>query len=91
MAALVRQSPIPAGHARMAPQTGRTVDSTLQKPPTALAGLAIVAALATMALKFGAYLVTGSVGLLSDAVESSANQDSSTSRLSQVSETPTRR
>ena len=37
------------------------------------AWLAIFAALATMGLKFGAYLLTDSVGLLSDAVESSAN------------------
>jgi len=35
--------------------------------------LAILAALTTMGLKFGAYWLTGSVGLLSDAVESSAN------------------
>jgi cation diffusion facilitator family transporter len=40
---------------------------------TRLAWLAIAAALATMALKFGAYVLTGSVGLLSDAVESTAN------------------
>jgi len=38
-----------------------------------MATLAIAAAVATMALKIGAYVVTGSVGLLSDAVESSAN------------------
>jgi cation diffusion facilitator family transporter len=35
--------------------------------------LSIVAAIATLGLKFGAYAVTGSVGLLSDAVESSVN------------------
>lgn len=35
--------------------------------------LSVGAALATMALKFGAYLLTGSVGLLSDAAESSVN------------------
>lgn len=35
--------------------------------------MAILAALTTMGLKFGAYWLTGSVGLLSDAVESSAN------------------
>jgi cation diffusion facilitator family transporter len=40
---------------------------------TRMAGLAIVAACVTMLLKFAAYLVTDSVGLLSDAVESSAN------------------
>lgn len=40
---------------------------------TRLALLSIAAALATMGLKFGAYVVTGSVGLLSDAVESTAN------------------
>jgi cation diffusion facilitator family transporter len=38
-----------------------------------MAQLAIAAAIATMALKTGAYLVTDSVSLLSDAVESSAN------------------
>ncbi len=37
------------------------------------AWLAIFAALTTMGLKFGAYWLTDSVGLLSDAVESSAN------------------
>lgn len=42
-------------------------------PLTRLALLSIAAALATMGLKFGAYVVTGSVGLLSDAVESTAN------------------
>lgn len=40
---------------------------------TRLALLAILAAAATMALKFLAYYLTGSVGLLSDAVESTAN------------------
>ena len=33
--------------------------------------LSVAAALVTMGLKFGAYLLTGSVGLLSDAAESS--------------------
>ena len=42
-------------------------------PPLRWAALAIVAALTTMGLKFGAFWLTGSVGLLSDAVESSAN------------------
>ena len=40
---------------------------------TRLALLAIAAAAATMGLKFLAYFQTGSVGMLSDAVESSAN------------------
>ena len=35
--------------------------------------LSIAAAIATIALKFGAYLLTGSVGLLSDAIESIVN------------------
>jgi len=35
--------------------------------------LSVGAALVTMALKFGAFLLTGSVGLLSDAAESSVN------------------
>src|SRR3954468_4039811 len=35
--------------------------------------VSIVAALCTIALKGGAYLVTGSVGLLSDALESLVN------------------
>ena len=35
--------------------------------------LSIAAALVTMGLKLGAWLVTGSVGLLSDALESSVN------------------
>ncbi|MCC6791520.1 MAG: cation transporter [Thermomicrobiales bacterium] len=40
---------------------------------TNLALLSIAAALLTLALKFGAYVVTDSVGLLSDAVESTVN------------------
>jgi len=40
---------------------------------TKFAWLSIAAALTTMALKAGAYLLTGSVGLLSDAAESSVN------------------
>jgi hypothetical protein len=37
------------------------------------AAVSIAAALATVGLKAAAYLLTGSVGLLSDAAESSAN------------------
>jgi cation diffusion facilitator family transporter len=44
-----------------------------QNPLTRTALLAVVAAVATIALKAAAYYVTGSVSLLSDAVESSAN------------------
>jgi cation diffusion facilitator family transporter len=44
-----------------------------QKPLTRWALVSIVAAVATLGLKFGAYALTGSVGLLSDAVESSVN------------------
>jgi cation diffusion facilitator family transporter len=40
---------------------------------TNLALLSIAAAILTLALKFGAYALTGSVGLLSDAVESTVN------------------
>ncbi|PDW03577.1 cation diffusion facilitator family transporter [Candidatus Viridilinea mediisalina] len=40
---------------------------------TRFAWLAIVAAIVTIGLKFGAYLITGSVGLLSDALESLTN------------------
>lgn len=40
---------------------------------TKWARISIVAAIATLVLKFGAYWMTGSVGLLSDAVESSVN------------------
>lgn len=40
---------------------------------TRFAWLSIGAAVATIALKFGAYLLTGSVGLLSDAAESIVN------------------
>ncbi|NJD32217.1 MAG: cation transporter [Gammaproteobacteria bacterium] len=45
------------------------------KPPslTRFAWLSIAAAIATMALKAAAYLLTGSVGLLSDALESLVN------------------
>jgi cation diffusion facilitator family transporter len=47
--------------------------SSAQKPLTRWALVSIVAAVATLGLKFGAYALTGSVGLLSDAVESSVN------------------
>ena len=40
---------------------------------TRYAWLSVAAALATIALKTGAYLLTGSVGLLSDAVEATVN------------------
>lgn len=40
---------------------------------TKFAWLSIAAAIATIALKFGAYVLTGSVGLLSDAAESIVN------------------
>ena len=40
---------------------------------TRFAWLSIAGALATIALKSGAYLLTGSVGLLSDAIESLVN------------------
>jgi cation diffusion facilitator family transporter len=43
------------------------------RPATAYAWLSIAAALATIALKATAYRVTGSVGLLSDALESVVN------------------
>ena len=53
---------------------------TLADPPvttapsiTRFAWLSIAAALATIGLKTGAYLLTGSVGLLSDALESLVN------------------
>ena len=42
-------------------------------PATAYAWLSIAAGLTTLGLKFAAYLATGSVGLLSDAVESIVN------------------
>ncbi|NTU79438.1 MAG: cation transporter [Chloroflexales bacterium] len=44
-----------------------------RKSLTRFAWLSITAALATIGLKTGAYLVTGSVGLLSDALESLVN------------------
>ncbi len=57
---------------------GRAIDTIgrVVAPPRFPAGaarLAVAAAIATMALKFGAWALTGSVGLLSDAVESSVN------------------
>jgi cation diffusion facilitator family transporter len=42
-------------------------------PATAYACLSIAAGLTTLVLKFGAYHMTGSIGLLSDAVESIVN------------------
>ncbi|MGW8319198.1 MAG: cation diffusion facilitator family transporter [Candidatus Promineifilaceae bacterium] len=46
---------------------------TERRSLTRYAWLSIAAALATIGLKVGAYLLTGSVGLLSDALESGAN------------------
>ena len=43
------------------------------RAPLFYAGLSIVAAVVTIALKVGAYLFTGSVGLFSDAAESGVN------------------
>lgn len=45
----------------------------LTKSARSYAFLSVGAALLTIALKFGAYLLTGSVGLLSDAMESGVN------------------
>ncbi|HYO20386.1 MAG TPA: cation transporter, partial [Dermatophilaceae bacterium] len=54
------------------PQVGAEPEGA---PPqlTKFAWLSIAAALLTIALKSGAYLLTGSVGLLSDAAESLVN------------------
>ena len=43
------------------------------RPPTFYAWLSLATSIVTIVLKFGAYLLTGSVGLLSDAVESVVN------------------
>ncbi len=52
----------------------RAVQSiTMLQRPTQFVRLSIVAAVLTIVLKFGAYLVTGSVGLFSDAAESLVN------------------
>jgi len=54
------------------PQVGEEVE--VPEPRlTGYAWLSIAAALVTIGLKFGAYLITGSVGLLSDAAESLVN------------------
>jgi len=47
--------------------------TSAQRSPKTYARLSIVAALATIGLKSGAYWITGSVGLLSDAMESGVN------------------
>ncbi len=54
------------------PQVGEEVQSSAPRL-TGYAWLSIAAALVTIALKFGAYVLTGSVGLLSDAAESLVN------------------
>ena len=43
------------------------------RSPTFYAGLSVVTSLVTIALKFGAYAVTDSVGMLSDAIEGFVN------------------
>jgi cation diffusion facilitator family transporter len=52
---------------------GRPKKQSSARSPRFYAGLSIVAAAVTIALKVGAYLLTGSVGLFSDAAESSVN------------------
>src|SRR5512139_3574891 len=52
---------------------------------TRFAWLSLAAALSTMALKAGAYFLTGSVGLLSDAVESVVNLVGALMALSMLS------
>jgi cation diffusion facilitator family transporter len=61
------RAPIPGG-ARPVARPGRPPDRL-----AAYAGLSIATALVTMALKLGATRLTGSVGLLSDALESGVN------------------
>jgi cation diffusion facilitator family transporter len=65
-------------HAQPPTDWNRTVASIpapaiMKNPLTRTAIVAVVAAVATIALKLGAWWVTGSVSLLSDAVESAAN------------------
>ena len=50
-----------------------TVSSSGLSTPRRVILISIAAAIVTMVLKFGAYLLTGSVSLLSDAAESSVN------------------
>lgn len=57
----------------MAQVSGRTEPTHDRADLTRFAWLSIAAALATIGLKTAAYLLTGSVGLLSDAAESIAN------------------
>src|SRR5918993_5129018 len=52
---------------------GRPKKQSSARSPSFYAGLSIIAAVVTIALKVGAYLLTGSVGLFSDAAESSVN------------------
>src|SRR5918994_8017935 len=52
---------------------GRPKKQSSSRSPNFYAGLSIIAAVVTIALKVGAYLLTGSVGLFSDAAESSVN------------------
>lgn len=68
-------------HATMSHKRSRPVDNQAEHTDlmqsraslTGFAWLSIFAALATIALKTGAYFLTGSVGLLSDALESLVN------------------
>ena len=47
--------------------------STTERPSTFYAWLSVATSLVTIALKFGAWQLTGSIGLLSDAIESLVN------------------
>jgi hypothetical protein len=55
--------------------------------PLAFIGVSIAAAVATIGLKFGAYALTHSVGLLSDAIEAFVNLAAA---LGALSEQPTK-
>ena len=57
-------------HARMSNQKERQAD---RSSLTRFAWISIAASIVTIALKSGAYLLTNSVGFLSDAVESLVN------------------
>ena len=68
-----RAPPAGSGARACAPSTFEADALTGIPSLTRYAWVSIAAAVATISLKFGAYLLTGSVGLLSDAMESLVN------------------
>ena len=72
---------LPATHAATGASAGKGGATRTSRSLTSYAWLSTAAAFATMALKLVAWMMTGSVGLLSDALESLVNVGGATMAL----------